>query len=72
MPRTNQPPSPEQPPPQRYGHKRRANPLRAMVTLHPDSLRAVEQVMAEHRLTRSGAIHHMVRTAAGLPPLPPL
>jgi hypothetical protein len=40
-----------------------------MTVLHPDALQAVTAVMTKHQLSRSGAIHHLVRLGAGLPPL---
>jgi hypothetical protein len=40
-----------------------------MTVLRDDSLAAVQVVMAQHRLSRSGAIHHLVRLGAGLRPL---
>jgi hypothetical protein len=35
--------------------------------LRDDAARAVQQVMADHNLSASGAVHHLVRVAAGLP-----
>jgi hypothetical protein len=40
-----------------------------MTVLRPDALEAVLQIMREHNLSRSGAVHHLVRLGAGLPPL---
>ena len=42
-----------------------------MVCLHQDALEAVIAAMAAHGLTKSGAIHHLVRLGAGLKPLIP-
>ena len=40
--------------------------------LRPDAAAAVFAVMREHGLSKSGAVHHLVRLGAGLSPLPPL
>jgi len=40
-----------------------------MTTLRPDAYQAVVDVMAAHNLSASGAVHHLVRLGAGLPPL---
>ncbi len=40
-----------------------------MTVLRDDSLAAVQSVMRQHRLSRSGAVHHLVRLGAGLRPL---
>jgi len=53
------------PKPRRY-----AAPSRACMTrLDRDAWAAVERAMAELNLSQSGAIHHLVRLGAGLPPL---
>jgi hypothetical protein len=58
------------PKPQPYGRpKRRPPSTHVMTVLHPDALQAVTAVMTKHQLSRSGAIHHLVRLGAGLPPL---
>ena len=44
-------------------------PTHVMTVLRDDSLAAVQVVMRQHRLSRSGAIHHLVRLGAGLDPL---
>jgi len=43
-----------------------------MTSLKPDAWEAVAACMATHSLSASGAVHHLVRIAAGLPPLHPL
>ena len=56
--------------PQPYGRPKRQKPsTHVMTVLHPDALAAVTAVMTKHQLSRSGAIHHLVRIGAGLPPL---
>jgi hypothetical protein len=40
--------------------------------LHRDAADAVHSFAARHGITRSGAIHHLVRIALGLDPLQPL
>lgn len=56
--------------PQPYGRPARQQPSHHVMTvLRPDAWAAVQRVMAQHGLSRSGAIHHLVRLAAGLPPL---
>ena len=42
------------------------------VSLRSDSAAAVLDLVTRHRLSRSGAAHHLIRLGAGLPPLPPL
>lgn len=56
-----------------YGRPQRLGPgtVVAMVSMRPDTADAVLEVMQRHGLSRSGAIHHLVRLGAGLPPLPP-
>lgn len=60
--------------PTAYGRRRaRAEQcLTVMVSLAPDAAAAVRQLIATHGISRSGAVHHLVRLGAGLPPLPPL
>ena len=71
MSSNSQPPS-EQLPALPYGATRgRADRYHVATVLHPDAAIAVRQVMAEHCLTASGAVHHLVRIAAGLPSLLP-
>ena len=56
--------------PKPYGRPKRHKPsTHVMTVLHPDALAAVTAVMAKHQLSRSGAIHHLVRLGAGLSPL---
>jgi hypothetical protein len=43
-----------------------------MTSLKLDAWQAVEELMDREQLSASGAVHHMVRIAAGLPPLSPL
>ena len=38
-------------------------------SLRADAYKAVQAVMERHNITASGAVHHMVRLAAGLDPL---
>ena len=40
-----------------------------VTTLHPDAYAAVREVMRRLGTSKSGAVHHMVRIAAGLKPL---
>jgi hypothetical protein len=40
-----------------------------MTALRDDAMEAVSAVMLAHGLSRSGAVHHLVRLGAGLPPL---
>lgn len=55
-----------------YGRPTKKRPsTHLMVCLHQDALEAVMAAMAAHGLTRSGAIHHLVRLGAGLKPLIP-
>ena len=42
-----------------------------MVCLRLDAYEAVQVAMAAHGLSKSGAIHHLVRLGAGLKPLIP-
>ena len=53
-----------------YGRRPRRRPSgHLMVCLRPDALEAVIAVMTAHGLTKSGAVHHLVRLGAGLTPL---
>ncbi len=55
-----------------YGRPAKKRPsTHLMVCLHQDALEAVIAAMAAHGLTKSGAIHHLVRLGAGLKPLIP-
>lgn len=55
-----------------YGRPVKKRPsTHLMVCLHQDALEAVMAAMAAHGLTRSGAVHHLVRLGAGLKPLIP-
>jgi hypothetical protein len=46
--------------------------LTVVVTLRSDSAAAVLKLAKNHRLSRAGATHHLIRLGAGLKPLPPL
>ena len=60
------------PKPRPYGRRITHRPSHhLMVCLRADALDAVRQVMREHNLSKSGAVHHLVRLGAGLPPLLP-
>ncbi len=57
-----------------YGknQKRAKATVTVMITLRSDSAAAVLKLAKKHRLSRSGAAHHLIRLGAGLKPLPPL
>lgn len=56
--------------PRPYGRAEKQRPNHHVMTvLRPDALDAVQRVMKTHKLSRSGAIHHLVRLGAGLSPL---
>jgi len=58
------------PKPRGYGRPPRQRPGRyVMTTLRPDAYQAVVDAMAQHNLSASGAVHHLVRLGAGLDPL---
>ena len=66
-------------PPTTYGrpvYGKRQQPAESTVvvtvTLRSDSAAAVLDLVTRHRLSRSGAAHHLIRLGAGLSPLPPL
>jgi hypothetical protein len=40
-----------------------------MTTLRDDAYQVVVELMAQHNLSASGAVHHLVRLGAGLDPL---
>jgi len=40
-----------------------------MTALHPDAYEAVTETMRRLGISKSGAVHHLVRLAAGLKPL---
>jgi len=64
----NQTPEAEKPRPYRRSRPPApAPPLVVHTYLRDDAARAVQQVMADHNLSASGAVHHLVRVAAGLP-----
>jgi len=54
-----------------YGRPRRQQRPSSyvMTALRDDAMEAVSAVMLAHGLSRSGAVHHLVRLGAGLPPL---
>jgi len=52
--------------PRLYGRSRQAGSVRVFSVLRPDTLAAVDRVAAELGLTRSGAIHHLIRLACSL------
>ena len=54
-----------------YGRGGKPRPLVVSVHLAADAAAAVRQVMAQHRLSASGAVHHLARLGAGLPSLLP-
>jgi hypothetical protein len=59
--------------PRAYGrYKGTAQNRSVMTSLKPDAWQAVEELMTREHLSASGAVHHLVRLAAGLPPLNPL
>lgn len=86
MSQADQTPKPRRPslpapasPPTTYGRpiygqqqERAKGTLIVMVTLRPDAAAAVLDLVKRHRLSRSGAAHHLIRLGAGLPPLSPL
>ena len=57
------------PKPRSYGRGGRPPGRYVMTTLRPDAYQAVVAAMAKHNLSASGAVHHLVRLGAGLPPL---
>jgi len=60
------------PKPRPYGRRPAERPSHhLMVCLHADALDAVRRVMREHNLSKSGAVHHLVRLGAGLSSLLP-
>ena len=60
------------PTPRPYGRRSIERPSHhLMVVLRADALDAVRRVMREHNLSKSGAVHHLVRLGAGLDPLLP-
>lgn len=61
-------------PPKPYGRRRaRADAaLTVMVSLAPDAAGVVLHLCKKHGISRSGAVHHLLRLGAGLAPLPPL
>ena len=61
-----QTPKPERPRP--YG-SRSGGSHYVMTALRLDAHMAVRAVMKQHNLSASGAVHHLVRLGAGLPPL---
>jgi hypothetical protein len=69
---TQQPQSSKpEPRPKPYGRapRRRQAGRYVMTALRMDADEAVRAVMKQHNLSASGAVHHLVRLGAGLPPL---
>jgi hypothetical protein len=64
-----QPPAPD--PARPYGRGGKPEPLVVSVHLAADAAAVVRRVMADHHLSASGAVHHLVRLGAGLPSLLP-
>lgn len=60
-----------EPRPKPYGRapRRRQAGRYVMTVLRMDADEAVRAVMKQHNLSASGAVHHLVRLGAGLPPL---
>lgn len=56
----------------RYGYQPPGKALTATTRLHTDAADGVVRFARENGLSISGALHHLVRVALGLPPLPPL
>ena len=54
-----------------YGRGGKPEPLVVSVHLAADAAAVVVQVAAEHNLSKSGAVHHLVRLGEGLPSLLP-
>ena len=54
------------------GQKPAEGTVVVVVTLRQDTAAAVLKLVKRHRLSRSGAAHHLIRLGAGLSPLPPL
>lgn len=52
--------------PRLYGRSRATRSTRVFAVLRPDALAAVDRVADELGLTRSGAIHHLIRRACRL------
>jgi hypothetical protein len=69
----DQTPKPERTRPRPYGtgRGRGQGGHYVMTSLWTDAHMAVQAVMAEHNLSASGAVHHLVRLGAGLPTLLP-
>jgi hypothetical protein len=58
---------------QPYGLRKARPPGWRVTTVLPaDAAAAVREIKERHGLTDSGAVHHLVRLGAGLPPLSPL
>ena len=64
-----QPPAPD--PTRPYGRGGKPRPLVVSAHLAADAAIAVRQVMTQHHLSASGAVHHLVRLGAGLDSLLP-
>jgi hypothetical protein len=58
---------------QPYGRNKARPPGWRVTTYLPaDAAAAVREIVERHGLADSGAVHHLVRLGAGLPPLSPL
>lgn len=57
--------------PRLYGRSRQAGSAKVFAVLRLDALAAVDRVAAELGLTRSGAIHHLIRQSCNLESLLP-
>ena len=68
---TKQPPKATRPTPYGRPQRRQQPSSYVMTALRDDAMEAVQTVMTTHGLSRSGAVHHLVRLGAGLPPLLP-
>ena len=67
---SNKPQSPKPDRARPYGRApRRPDNWKVQTVLPGDAGAAVRQVMREHNLSASGAVHHLVRLGAGLDPL---
>lgn len=63
---------PQKPARRQYGGHPGTESVQLGVSLTSDTLEALDRRAADLNLTRSGTIHHLLRSALGLPPLYPL
>jgi hypothetical protein len=61
--------NPDRPKPYGRAPRRRQAGRYVMTVLRMDADEAVRRVMATYNISASGAVHHLVRLGAGLPPL---